>query len=902
MIRLRDSRGEIGLSKLILIQSGVCDYFEIEPDQSTHLAGENGLGKTSILNSLQFLVIDDWKHMRFPRPRAQTEGHYFGYDVSTIIFELQTYEGASSMIVFRGLGPAGTTRFNRFSITGGYEKELFLDGNEPRSWQDVCTVASQQGREIIPFTTASQLRKHLRDVLKWLPTKDQHGVHSDFVHLLKTLNTLGSVKDKDLKEVLMNINHGIQRSVDFRSEYGDEWQRHLRRRRTITAFEMNSQKISKLEKAKSDFDEIGHQLSSLIDEIGPTIEYHNTNSPQVKEKFQEKISTHKSELEPIVKKEEELGLQISEVQSEISILGHEISELEETEKWISANSEKELSESLTVLFKQFSELKTAIDKSEQKHYTVEYINNKLQQKRTKISSNRRLLDKQKGTILHSMSEQKIAHDTVAMKLFNEKILSASGSVENPDDFSTLLTEIGNGIIDKKLNYRGLSIDDLEQLSSGISLDPKQLENECEILHLDIVELEKHLEIATNIGKSRTKLTEVESTIAKLQNEIRRFEKWENEESQQLPMKKNMVKEKLDSKAELSLLKDSVSSEKDAKLKMLEAIHSELNQYEWKLGEYNDSWKIIHDAFCPETAFRPGENFEFTELSDTLSKCSKLLTRYQKLDSDKSRIQNELYRELSELIHSSSHEQFITHLLDINAKLPEQIENAQKEWVHLISNIGRSASLMKESLRILNQEINSINRICEKIKFSNLDEFHVDFREQSSDIELMSSLTSFSEYSNDPETLQAIENLGEKCMYKQSIVLDELFSLEFKIRRKGANKPDIVRTIDDAGSTGTVVLIKAVLLMILLHKRTMSKKQRMPIPFFLDEVGVFGSNNRGQIVDIGKSLNFQLFTASPESMEEADVVYAILGSGPEDRIYVDPTHKRPKPKIIIGEEE
>jgi chromosome segregation ATPase len=713
---------------------------------------------------------------------------------------------------------------------------------------------------------------------------------------------LGSVKDKDLKEVLMNINHGIQRSVDFRNEYGDEWQRHLRRRRTIMAFEMNSQNISKLESTKSDFDEIGHQLSSLIDKIGPTIEYHNTNSPQIKEKFQEKISTHKSELGPIRKKEEELVSEISKVQSEISILGHEISELKKTEKWILTNSEKDLSDSLTVSLESFSELKMAISKSEQEHYTVAYINTKLQQNRTKIASNRRLLDKQKGTILHSMSEKQIAYDTIAMRLFNEKILSASGYVENPDTFSTLLTEIENGIIDTSLNFRGLSIDDLEQLSSEISLDPKQLEKECEIIQLDITELEKHLEIAKDIEKSRLKLTEIESRIAKLQNEIQRFEKWENEESQQLPMKRNMVKEKSDSKTQLSVLKDNISLEKDAKLKMLEAIGYELNQYERKLEEYNDSWKIIHDAFCPETAFRADENFELTQLSDTLSKCSKLLTRYQKLDTAKSRIQNELYRELSELIHSSSHEQFITNILEINAKLPEQKENAQKEWVHLISNIGRSASLMKESLRVLNQEINSINKICGRIKFSNLDEFHVDFREQSSDIELMSSLTSFSEYSNDPETLQAIENLGEKCMYKQSIVLDELFSLEFKIRRKGANKPDIVRTIDDAGSTGTVVLIKAVLLMILLHKRTMNKKQRMPIPFFLDEVGVFGSNNRGQIVDIGKSLNFQLFTASPESMEEADVVYAILGSGPEDRIYVDPTHKRPKPKTIIGEEE
>ena len=60
-----------------------------------------------------------------------------------------------------------------------------------------------------------------------------------------------------------------------------------------------------------------------------------------------------------------------------------------------------------------------------------------------------------------------------------------------------------------------------------------------------------------------------------------------------------------------------------------------------------------------------------------------------------------------------------------------------------------------------------------------------------------------------------------------------------------------------------------------------------MPFFLDEVGVFGANNKGQIVEVARQLDFQIFTASPDSMEDADLVYPILGGRVNDRIVVVP---------------
>ena len=55
------------------------------------------------------------------------------------------------------------------------------------------------------------------------------------------------------------------------------------------------------------------------------------------------------------------------------------------------------------------------------------------------------------------------------------------------------------------------------------------------------------------------------------------------------------------------------------------------------------------------------------------------------------------------------------------------------------------------------------------------------------------------------------------------------------------------------------------------------------------------------IEEARKLDFQIFTASPDSMEDADVVYPILGGRKDDRIVVIP-RMAIKQAIEIDEEE
>ena len=94
-----------GPRKLILIDSAVYPYAEIDLEESVHLSGRNNAGKSSLLNALQFLYIDDIKLMHFPTGNFQgkTKPFYFKPGGrSSILVEADTKWGIRT-VGFHGL-------------------------------------------------------------------------------------------------------------------------------------------------------------------------------------------------------------------------------------------------------------------------------------------------------------------------------------------------------------------------------------------------------------------------------------------------------------------------------------------------------------------------------------------------------------------------------------------------------------------------------------------------------------------------------------------------------------------------------------------------------------------------------------------------------------------------------
>ena len=85
------------------------------------------MGKSTLVNSLQFLYVDEMAKMAFGKRTVEdTRQHYFGHTTSYIVFECATPSGTQCLLV-RGLGPLRGHQFERYVYQGEYQRADYED-------------------------------------------------------------------------------------------------------------------------------------------------------------------------------------------------------------------------------------------------------------------------------------------------------------------------------------------------------------------------------------------------------------------------------------------------------------------------------------------------------------------------------------------------------------------------------------------------------------------------------------------------------------------------------------------------------------------------------------------------------------------------------------------------------
>jgi hypothetical protein len=126
-----------GVRRLIVINSGNYVYADVDLSTAVHLAAPNNRGKSTLVNALQFLYIDEFDRMRFGRrSHDDTRRHYFGEERSYLVFECLTPSGPQCMLV-RGLSALRGGAFERYVYDGEYREADYLDDGEIRDFDAV---------------------------------------------------------------------------------------------------------------------------------------------------------------------------------------------------------------------------------------------------------------------------------------------------------------------------------------------------------------------------------------------------------------------------------------------------------------------------------------------------------------------------------------------------------------------------------------------------------------------------------------------------------------------------------------------------------------------------------------------------------------------------------------------
>ncbi len=152
------------LKAIYFINSANIPYTEIRLDGNVHIAGVNGVGKSTILRAILFFYNADTKKLGIEPEQRPFSEFYLRYPNSYIVYEIVKENDAYLVLVFRYQNRAGF----RFVKTP-FAKELFIDEhNRAKFPREVVQTLNAQKLFYSPII---ERHKEFREIIYGIPSK-----------------------------------------------------------------------------------------------------------------------------------------------------------------------------------------------------------------------------------------------------------------------------------------------------------------------------------------------------------------------------------------------------------------------------------------------------------------------------------------------------------------------------------------------------------------------------------------------------------------------------------------------------------------------------------------------------------------------------------------------------------
>ena len=219
-----------GPQKLILINSGRYDFAEVELSGSLQIVGPNNAGKTTLINTLQFLYLDDRRHMDFGTySPEQTRDYYFPNQYSYVLFQCL---GARGQFVFgwRGHSKVAGGDAERFYYEGPFDAADFFDTKE-QIREPKAVTARLAARQFALVKTAHEHRELLLQATKGesrgvgLVALRDNDRYPQFRETLKNLLSLSTITQDQMRDrLLMLAGLSTEKyALDVRELFGEDY-------------------------------------------------------------------------------------------------------------------------------------------------------------------------------------------------------------------------------------------------------------------------------------------------------------------------------------------------------------------------------------------------------------------------------------------------------------------------------------------------------------------------------------------------------------------------------------------------------------------------------------------------------------------------------------------------------
>ncbi|MGE3241674.1 MAG: hypothetical protein AB7G28_19710 [Pirellulales bacterium] len=914
-----------GVQKLIAINSGNYVFAELDLGKPVHLAAPNNRGKSTLVNALQFLYIDDFLKMKFgKRSHEDTKRHYFGDENAYLIFECRTPTGIQCMLV-RGLSNLRGGHFERYVYDGAFREGDYVDEDrEIRAFQGVQSeladrhlvkVKKSELWHVLGSSVPTE-NGNAAPRLNILPIRKREE-YDAFRDVFTRLLFLSAVDARTLKQLIIDSHARDlgERRIDIAAEYREDFEQIERSDKALQFLHSVADIIDKGR-------ELRLELRTLIENINKSANAKAEDASRCHELLESEVlrltdeSAHLELAEKGIQEERDASLRSDGVLRQAAnglaedwnnlLLAHD--------KWKSYSPPfiKEMRHSLQQKNLEVIEIQQGLDQAAA--IDLKAMEARVIQLKQQLVANTNALQKWNTTAASELRRAGVTDVELvtAFRVLNPDLLKLivddTVSIRDPDAIKMRVKEIASRIKKDRYKDAGLTADlsgvpgpdesswrDKDSLKNRIALDTEDLRRQ-----------ESRLDIGRDQAKARKKLTSLQAECASLHNELSEFDSYSSAWSS----RKELEKQKSQAQKEVKELEDKISRlNEDLKSNTAETkkIAAQLQSIKELKGQLSAAASTFHEAMrrlnietnlsetdategelTPPAAIPAAVRASLSKLQNLTRNAQRVETLRGEIRSVQAQITEKSRNFEAQLCYFGDEEEEWERLIDGRESLPQREEANQRNWDALIRTLGARLNGIVIAMRNIKLAIERLNAGLKAYRVSNLRAVEIQAEEVHDIYSPLEALAGADSLFQDREAIDfAKVRLRRMIDANQVIELPSLF--EIRIRTQLADgTSQHAESLDEIGSTGTGMTVKAMIFVQLIRAVARDKKYRLH--FYLDGLGELDDQNLSATAAMAVSQGIIPITADPrlhlEPLAHPEVTVYSLGQNSESRFFID----------------
>ncbi|HBN88234.1 MAG: hypothetical protein ACI832_003031 [Rheinheimera aquimaris] len=886
-----------GLTKLALLNTAGYAKCVIPLDHAASICAPNNTGKSSVINALQFPLINDLRLTEWDgHDLDETRKFYFGSDQSYILLEANLPDG-KVVIGVAGLGKIAGYKYQYFCYQGALDLDHFIAGNSIVKYNKLDHVLREKGldpielkpSELNAMLTGGATPYDSRINLRMIPLNNVSDapVYKDIFRRILNLHKLTA---QDVKRLLLPVfaRHLGDPKVDFYAVWHGAFEKVNRDRRELKALESQQEGVTALE----------HMLDARAVYKGKLAAY----APKLdialndyQQHFDDQTSELSVQLEDLLSEKQQLEERQRLFVGQIKDLGNRQLELSQWFNQYDAlhsrfelASNEQLATNLSNIRSDYERLSHSLQGAS--NVNLATLQHQLSQTQKQHKSAKLQLKNLEYNLYSRLREDlslpEVQHIT---KLLNPDLLSLStakgGEVEITDDsaFSNLLEQLADCIKGGKAHLPGAVID-LAPLHSAPDMtsaeDKLQIKQQIDALEQSLHTLTQQIEVAADLaGKTREK-ERLYQDMLQAEQDVKDFSRYQQMQQlldDQQQLQAALEEEEASVQSQLDEVQHKLASQSDRRNLLnnkLEQLKRQKERIDQEKRERRDHELELYSGRV--TPYMIDIMLDFDNLADSIRSFNKDCQELRLTEMNIANTYQFIYNAgITKFETESDTELKYQKLIEAFHHLDKEREAIERRARVALTEVASTLKGLRNDLNRLHRELNSFNRGIWRQQISNLKDFKIEIVDRKLLVGHIDTILSTSEAYEQGDTFDLLagntvaerdinaarDYLVQAASEKGGLTLSDLFDIRFKVVNR-AGEEEFFDKIDSAGSNGTRITIKLLCGMLFIRQLLAERERgKYRIPIYIDEAADIDPHNQQAIIETALSFGFVPIFAS-----------------------------------------